>query len=293
MLTAPLDSFLDVYGRHLNMSFVELWCASPTKVQREINEIAEHRVTPVMESDLTLDDVLLPSQKEFVKGYKAHMQQLVEGGRAYDDSFFAMDLDHNPAKRCRFSHTNATAYRSLFCLIGHGTIVGSNGELLLALELLSAMGTPCMSPYKEAYGCPIDFESLLVTNQITHSQVRSMAGNGWQLMPVGLLYMFVLSKLEFIGDYMWTCFDGIRNKKVGIAGGNDLDDASTVYSYGDVDDTDSKPSPDHSSKADSELEKGLMASLDQATIELSDDSHEQSQPSQSLAVLSFFSIPER
>ena len=91
---------------------------------------------------------------------------------------------------------------------------------------------------------------------------------------------------------MWTCFDGIRNKKVGIADGNDLDDVSTVYSYGDVNDTDSKSSPDHSIKAESELEEALMASLDQATIELSDDSHEQSQPSQSLAALNFFSIPE-
>ena len=105
MLTAPLDSFLDVYGRHLNMSFEELWCASPTKVQREINEIAEHRVTPVMEAYLNLDDVLLPSQKDLAKKYNRHMQLLVEQCRAYDDSFFAMDLDHKPAKRCRFSHT--------------------------------------------------------------------------------------------------------------------------------------------------------------------------------------------
>ena len=242
-MTSRLDDFLDKYGRYLNMSFEELWCASPSKAQREIDEVAQRRVTPVTHSELKLQDVLLPSQLQFMKGYASHQQALKERGVAFEDSFWAVDLDHNPAKRCRCSHTSPSAgFNPMFCLIGHGTIVGmasdTDPELLTALEQLVAMGIPAFGELKEEFGCPVDFEHLLMTRQITHSAVRSMAGNGWQLMPVGLLYMHIFGKIEFFSDSIFTPSRSISQGCKGTAitekdseDEDDQDDVSTVYSF--------------------------------------------------------------
>ena len=109
---------------------------------------------------------------------------------------------YNPTKRCRVSHTSAGEFKPMFWFIGHGALVGSNGELLLALEQMLAQGVPCFGEIKERFGCPIDFEGLLAAREISRASVRGMAGNAWQLMPVGLLYIYLLSKLEFRTDAM-------------------------------------------------------------------------------------------
>ena len=162
------------------------------------------------------------------------------------------------------------------------------------------MGIPCFGEFKERYGCPIDFEHLLKTKKVSHSAVRSMAGNGWQLMPVGLLYMHVLSKLEFVTDSMFCLVNPLRppvladlpvwnvplrNKKLGDVedladsdNQDDGDDASSVYSF-----------PQHWTDemplvGEDELELSLKLSLYMdGTVEVSDDS----QPSEDLTSATF------
>ena len=153
-----MDDLVSMFGREPMLTMDHFWAGGPEYHQQEYDAAIQHRVMPVDVDELWWPYAFLPSQNERNSLYK--QMTGAEHRLVVDKGIkFAFDLDHNPTRRPRIA-----------CTVDGTARMAMQQRLGLLMTLIDV---------------------------IDHNTVRSMVGNGWHLPSIGLLYMKLLSSIEF------------------------------------------------------------------------------------------------
>ena len=195
VLVEPLGNLYNVAAAGADFSFGTYWRASQEFKDNDMEFMKGQQVHPV--GDVGWYDLLLPKQEEFKAEYEEISFELKSQARLNDIAEVAVDLDHNPRKRCRLSAIDGEELRSLQCMVGHGTTwhVGKSYPTLCS-ECCFLHG---YATEKEDFDLvpdfPVRFDSLILQKLLPPLTVKAMMGNGWHLPSIGPFVMFTLSSL--------------------------------------------------------------------------------------------------
>ena len=199
-----LNTFVQRFGRDGHLHFSDLWCLGDTEFERfEFMMQQQDHITNGGACDDGWEEMLSPEKTERLKGYRAKYDFITQQHPPHSLDY-CFDLDHNPFARPKSSWEIRGEPQQCMTFISHGTLWhDSHKRPLLAAEWLLGQGIwPSHAMAEAAHDrVPVDIWSRVMQGHITTSQVRSMAGNTWNVPTFGAWIMFVLASCENKGRH--------------------------------------------------------------------------------------------